>query len=61
MLNFSRWTHTFVPYEKWDSPNVQKMTHKAKFDHQGGAIWSAKSSDMVVLWVKVIWAKVGRI
>ena len=36
MLNFSRWTRTFVPYEKWDSPKVQKMTHNAKFDHQGG-------------------------
>ena len=36
MLNFSRWPHTFVPYEKWDSPNVQKKTHNAKFDHQGG-------------------------
>ena len=36
MLNFSRWTRTFVPCEKWDSPKVQKMTHNAKFDPQGG-------------------------
>ena len=36
MLNFSRWTHTFGPYEKWDSPKVQKMTHIAKFGHQRG-------------------------
>ena len=57
MLNFSRWPRTFGPCAKWDSPKVQKMTHIAKFI----LLWSAKSSDMLELWVKVIWAKVGGI
>ena len=47
MLDFSRWTRTFGPCEKWDSPKVQKMTHIAKFDHQGGQY--GQTSDMLVL------------
>ena len=59
MLNFSGWTPTLGVCFKWDSQKVLKIAHIGIFRHVGGVRWNRKVTDIKILWVKVLHAKMA--